>query len=122
MNEQIKNLDSNGRYKSSTRVIVPGCQGGISQIHFGDYDEATEVNKSKQSFKPSTRVNVPGCQGGISQIKFGNEDEEQQQEELKENNKFQNTRLAGKPNKDAAYKPTTRVTQQPGGNSSIFFG
>ena len=100
-----------GKFKPSTRVIVPGCQGGISQIHFGD-----DQPENKDLQEKKTKVNVHGK----SQIKFGNEDETEVQEQpniVPEENKP----VANNTN-NIHYKPTTRVTQPSGGSSSITFG
>ncbi len=126
MNEMISNMDSNGNYKPSTRVIVPGCQGGVSQIHFGDDLESEQTIGKSVAFKPSTRVLVPGCQGGVSQIKFGH-DELMEQQENKQlvNDKVHRVQVAVPASHNASslsYKPSTRVLQQPGGHSSITFG
>eukprot|EP00835_Amoeboradix_gromovi_P004976 NODE_427_length_8836_cov_0.452215.p7 type:complete len:121 gc:universal NODE_427_length_8836_cov_0.452215:6968-6606(-) len=120
MEQQIYNLSDDGKYKPSTRVIVPGCQGGISQIKFGDDNVDNLENKAEldsRNFKPSTRVIVPGCQGGVSQIKFGLEDDD----DSTAKKSVAHNPISGNPQVNA-YKPSTRVTQQPGGNSSIRFG
>eukprot|EP00834_Sanchytrium_tribonematis_P007240 NODE_628_length_5237_cov_0.539510.p5 type:complete len:150 gc:universal NODE_628_length_5237_cov_0.539510:1890-2339(+) len=119
--EYSKRLDD-GSYKPSTRVIVPGCQGGISQISFGDYDSSQEFKKKPS--KSQSQTDKSGIDfGDDEKLNFqSNQKVEQNVKATLQHNGQSNLDQNLQPGQPTNYKPTTRVTQRPGGNSSFTFG